>query len=146
MASKEQVNFIRKEAKEGKSANQIQKDLQEHHMGMKRQRLLEYVREYKGQKPKAEPSKYTPKKYRRARVVRHIEIGKKLAVYGSVNWQSRRVQMSGSGKELYSAMMLVGKHPPKKRFLTTNAKNIIENPDEYLDMEEEWDRKEVESR
>ena len=61
LASKEQVNFIRKEAKEGKSANQIQKDLQERHMGMKRQRLLEYVREFKGQKPRAEPSKYTPK-------------------------------------------------------------------------------------
>lgn len=81
-------------------------------MGMRRQRILGYVREFKGQKPKAEPTKYTFRKYRRAKAVRYVEIGREISVYGSVNWQSRRVQMFGSGHGLYRAMMLVSKHPP----------------------------------
>jgi len=72
-------------------------------------------------------------------------VGKQIAVYGTVNGESHRIQMYGSGKQLYKAMMLVSQHPPRKQFLTTSAENINENPDKYLDMEEKWDRKEVES-
>jgi len=88
MANKEQVDFIRKEAKRGKSANQIQRDLRAHHMGMRRQKLLEYVRKFKGKSAKVESQRYTPIKYRK-----HVFVAsrKMIAVYGSVNWQSRRV-------------------------------------------------------
>jgi len=47
-ASPKQIDYIKKRSREGASANQIQKEMQARHMGMKRQRLLEYVRESKG--------------------------------------------------------------------------------------------------
>jgi hypothetical protein len=139
-ASTKQIDYIKKRSSEGASANRIQKEMQARHMGMKRQRLLKYVREYKGQHKKAEPSKYTPKKYRRLikRKI-HYEIGKAVAVYGSVDGESKRVQMKGSGRNLYKAMMQVSKHPPKKKFLTASAEDIARNPYRYLDMDEEWD-------
>jgi hypothetical protein len=61
----DKIYFVRSEVREGKSANQIQRDLKQQGMGMKRQVLLRYVREAKGQPLKAEPSKYTPTKYRK---------------------------------------------------------------------------------
>ncbi len=150
-ASKEQVDRIKADSAKGMSANAIQRDLQAHHMGMKRQKLLGYVREFKGRKPKSEPSKYTPTKYRKkprkpTKVVRRrAPRGKHVAVYGKVDGESKRIQMHGSGRELYKAMMLASQHPPKKQFLTIKATNITGNPDKYLDMEKTWDQKEVES-
>jgi len=151
-ATKQQKDFIQKRCREGASANQIQKEMQSRHMGIKRQRLLAYVRQYKGQRKKPEPRKYVPhkyrkaravKKYRRARPVKRVEIGKRIAVYGSVGLESRRIQMYGSGRQLYQAMLLAGKYPPKKRFLTASAEDISAYPEEYLDMTETWDTKEV---
>jgi hypothetical protein len=146
MASPKQIDRIKADVDKGMSANQIQKDLQKNHMGMKRQKLLAYVREFKGQPAPKEPQKYTPTKYRRARAIPHVEIGKKIAVYGTVHGESKRIQMYGSGRNLYSAMKFAGKYPPKKRFLTASASDIVSNPEDYLDMDEEWDRKEVESQ
>jgi hypothetical protein len=115
------------------TANQIQKDLSQHHMGMRRQKLLGYVREFKGQPPKAEQLKYTPETY--ARVKRMGFFGKQIAVYGTVHGESRRIQMIGSGKDLYNAMMDIARYPPKKRFLTVEAGNVRY----YLDYWESWD-------
>lgn len=149
MATREQVDLIRKESREGKTANQIQKDLQSRHMGMRRTRLLGYVREFKGIPPNAEPLKYTPKKLTlEERVHKQIserKRGKNVSVYGTVNGESRRVQMYGDGRTLYRAMMDVAKYPPKKRFLTVSADNLLGGG--YLDYYERWDEKpEVESR
>ncbi len=65
--------------------------------------------------------------------------GKPIAVYGTVQGKSRRVEMSGTGRSLYNAMLYVGKHPPKKRFLRILADKIILFPRRYLDFDEKWD-------
>lgn len=72
--------------------------------------------------------------------------GKKVASYGTVHLKSKRVQMYGSGKQTYQAMILVAKHPPKKQFLTISAEALLESPEEYLDMRGRWDvRPEIKS-
>jgi len=42
--------------------------------------------------------------------------GKGVAAYGTVHGKAKRVQMVGSGQQLYRAMQLVAKHPPKNSF------------------------------
>jgi hypothetical protein len=111
-------------------------------MGMRRTRLLGYVREFKSKPPKAGPSKYTPPKYRltfEERVRRQIserQRAKKVSVWGTVNGENRRVQLTGSGRSLYHALLDAAKHPPKKRFLTVDAENVRG----FLDYDETWDR------
>ena len=148
------VNRIRELSREDKTTTQIQKQLQKEGLGLRRTVMLIYVREFKGKKPKAEPYKYIPRKYERARMrvtrrrERRLEIerkekertyGKQIAVYGLTNGRHRRVQMYGSGKELYQAMMLVGKHPPRSQFLTVSARRLLRYPDYYLDAKNRWD-------
>lgn len=71
--------------------------------------------------------------------------GKNVASYGTVHGKSKRVQMYGSGKQLYQAMQLVSKHPPKKQFLTVSAEALLNDPEEYL-KKGRWDaRPEVKS-
>jgi hypothetical protein len=58
--------------------------------------------------------------------------GKNVAAYGTVHGESKRVQMHGSGTQLYRAMLIISKHPPKKRFLTLSAEALLDDPDRYL--------------
>lgn len=72
---------------------------------------------------------------------------KQIAVYGTVGGQSRRIQMSGSGQELYKALRDASQHPPKEKFLTANAGEIITKRDRLIDERLRWDRRpEIESR
>lgn len=71
--------------------------------------------------------------------------GRGIAAYGTVHGKSKRVQMKGSGKQLYRAMVLVSKHPPKKQFLTLSAEALLDDPDEFLERGH-WDaRPKIES-
>ena len=133
----ETVQAIRELVKQGYSANRIQKELQHRNMGIQRKRLLAIVRQVKRVPKKPYAEKYVPVKYRRRRI--RIVWRKGVAAYGSVGGESRRVQMYGDGKSLYRAMMLVAKHPPKKRFLTISAEAIVMHPYQYLDFEDYWD-------
>jgi len=99
--------------------------------------MLKIIRKVKGVKKKPYAEKYIPRKYR-AKVKLRL-IGKPIAVYGTVQGKSRRVVMSGTGRSLYNAMLYVGKHPPKKRFLRILADKIILFPRRYLDFDEKWD-------
>jgi hypothetical protein len=128
--------LIRYYAKKRYSANLIQHKLKEKGLGMHRKELLAKVREVKGvpKKPKAEvhiPIKYRKRKPKRVRVVP----AKWVAVYGTVDGKSRRVELAGSGRQLYKAMLDVAKHPPKKRFVRCSASEVPY----YLDYEDEWD-------
>ena len=156
--------LIRKLVTKGYSANRIQKELQKRKMGIRRKRLLAYVRQVKGVEKKPTPEKYVPKKYREVRKSEigfipresrsfwrrkprvYMRLGKRIAVYGTVWGMSRRVEMYGTSRELYEAMLGVSQHPPKERFLVCDARDIIDNPFEYLDLGETWDgHPEVES-
>ena len=128
--------LIRYYAKKRYSANLIQHKLRQKGLGMHRKELLAKVREVKGvpKKPKAEahiPIKYRKRKPKRVRVVP----AKWVAVYGTVDGKSRRVELAGSGRQLYKAMLDVAKHPPKKRFVRCSASEVPY----YLDYEDEWD-------
>lgn len=119
---------------------------------MRRTKLLSYVRKYKHKQPKAHPEKHIRKKYRKstyqARPTGKPAIGlfqKQIACYGSEHGKSKRIQMSGSGRQLYQAMQIVSKHPPKKQFLTVSPEALLEDPEEYLERGH-WDaRPKVES-
>jgi hypothetical protein len=138
--STEQLDAVREYSRQGLSANEIQRKLSRTGMGMQRSVLLGYVREFKGQKRQQTVSKYVPHKYRIA-----FFGGKHVAAYGTVRGRARRVQVYGNGRDLYSSMLLVSRHPPRERFLTIDAGSLLANPREYL-SEALWDdRPEVHS-
>lgn len=135
--SQQQINRIRELSKQGRSTNQIQRTLSKEGLGLRRQTMLNYVREARNRPLKANTQIYTPIKFRRT----FSPYGKGVAVYGAVNGRPKRVQMSGNGKSLYTAMRLVAKHPPVKkvRFLSISANELLRHPEKYLDLEGEWD-------
>ena len=130
--------LIRYYVKKRYSANLIQKKLQEKGLGMRRKELLARVREVKGVPKKPKPEIYIPAKYRKPKAkpkrVRVVP-AKWIAVYGTVDGESRRVELAGSGRQLYRAMLDLAKHPPKKRFVRCSASEVSN----YLDYEDEWD-------
>lgn len=142
------VNYIRTESRKGKSANQIQRELKAKGIGLRRKTILTYVREFKGRKPKAEPYKYTPRKYLTRERRLHIEHevkGKHIAIYGKVNGITKRIEVSGTGKQLYSFLFDAVEHPPRRRFSRLNVDrdelDTIHGRREHLDMGENWDSK-----
>jgi hypothetical protein len=149
----QQRKAIKAYVKQGLSSNKIQKRLQKRHIGLRRKVLLAEIRKVKRKKPKANTYKYTSRKYRmRGRPTYpstkrgQFHFGRQIAGYGSVHGQSRRIQVYGSGKQLYSVMLLASQHPPRTRFLTIYAGTLLSNPWKYLSREEFWDdRPRVES-
>jgi len=127
--------LIRHYAEKRYSANQIQKKLQENGLGMRRKELLARVREAKGVPKKPKPEVHVPIKYRKAE--KKGIPAKWIAVYGSVDGTSRRIELAGSGKQLYKAMLDVAKHPPKKRFVQCSATEVSN----YLDYQTLWDER-----
>lgn len=130
-----QVDAIRSYAHKGYSANQIQQKLSKQGIGLRRTILLSYVREFKRQPARPHIEKYTPTKYRPSKIG---IFGKQLACYGTQHGRSKRIQMTGSGFQLYQAMLRVSKHPPKKQFLTVSAEALLDDPSKYLERGE-WD-------
>lgn len=133
--TEKQKQAIKTYVSKGYSANKIQKKLQQRHMGMRRQRLLRYNRIYRRKAPQYPTQKYTRYKYRAPKIG---FLGKQLAVYGSEHGKSKRIQMSGSGYQLYQAMLRVSRHPPKKQFLTISAEALLDDPSRYLERGN-WD-------
>ena len=133
--SEEVISRIQSLALQGKSANAIQATLQSEGMGIRRSDLLKYVRQAKGVRVKEARWKYTPRKYREG--AKYQRWGKRIAVYGKVKGKSRRVEISGKGKDIYKSLRSIMKHPPKKRVLRIDADRFDGRED--LDLDEEWD-------
>lgn len=138
------VNRIRKLSKQGKSSNEIVRQLRREGIGIRRKTILAYVRQFKGRKPKAEPYKYTPRKYltkeRRIHVEHEVK-PKHIAVYGKVRGMSKRLEVVGTGKQLFSILIDAVEHPPKQRIQRVSADRLRSLSDRarYLDYKEEWD-------
>ncbi|MEM2999765.1 MAG: hypothetical protein QW674_07230 [Candidatus Bathyarchaeia archaeon] len=131
--------LIREYARQGFSANLIQRRLSEQGLGMRRKELLRMVKRIKSEaRPKA-AVKISLARAAKPRRRRLKPIGKRLAIYGTVDGESRRIELSGSGRELYLAMLGASQHPPRERFLVTSAKDFLENEFDYLDLGERWD-------
>lgn len=162
--SKQQRTAIRTYVKQGYSANKIQKRLQKQHLGIRRKALLTEIRKIKGQKPKANSFKYTPKKYRKMvkelapprRVRRAFFGGKSVAVYRSAKtkrhpkpYSARYEFSSSSGKDLGKAVRLAfsGIVPRHERpFVNCSARDFVKNPYLYGEKGVWLGRPEVESQ
>jgi len=114
---KRRERLIKRYVRLGYSANRIQKELQKRGLGMRRQTLLARVREVK------------IKEYER------LYGAKRLAVYGTVWGEGRRIELYGTGRQLYQAMLDVAVHPPKKRFVVCHAHDAPR----HLDYLFRWD-------
>jgi hypothetical protein len=69
--------------------------------------------------------------------------GKGVAVWKG----NKRIQMSGSGRDLYNAMKYASKHPPKEDYLDITAEEVLHHPEGFLDYKSSWQgRPEIESR
>ena len=104
--SEQQKTAIRSYIKKGYSANQIQVNLKNRHMGIRRKVLLAEVRKIKGQPSKAETGKYIPKKYVRTRWRARAELEriletKHVTVTGKHKGDLVSKTRSGKGKDLY---------------------------------------------
>lgn len=142
-----QIDRIRKLNRQGLSTNQIQKTLQHQGLGLQRKTLLTYIRELRGRPAPAEWQKYIPKKYRHPQPpppLPPFPMGiKQVCVYGTYHGRQKRIQVYGSGADIYQAMPYMIDHPPKQDFLTIDAESLLTNPNRYLDTRvgAEWDRK-----
>ena len=143
--SSKQVNRIRELNARGYSANQIQKELRSEHIGLRRQIILNYTREFRNRPAQANVSKYTPKKYRRYYHPRE----KVISFSGLVHGNASRINIfSIDGKTLHKVIREkifdYGKtkrgYSPKCQFLTIDASKLLSNPDKYL-SKEEWDKR-----
>jgi hypothetical protein len=110
--SEQQKNAIRDYIKKGYSANQIQVNLKNRQMGIRRKVLLAEVRRVKGQPSKAETGKYIPKKYVKARWRARAELEriletKRVTIEGKHKLKNGKVVFvsktrRGKGKDLYN--------------------------------------------
>ena len=111
------VKRIQTLSKQGKSANHIQRILKREHRGIRRKTLLAYVRKFKGRPLKPHVERYIPRKYRRrVAVTPKPKPEKHVAIYGRHKGKSKRIEASGTGKQLYRFLIDGVVHPPRKRF------------------------------
>jgi len=160
--SKQQIKAIRGYVKQGFSANNIQKQLQKQHLGIRRTVLLAEIRKLKRQKPKADRKKYVPKKYRkrvrkiprRPKARKPVFFGKHVAVYRYASTSrhprpySARFEFYGSGRDLFRAVRLAysGIVPRKEwSFVECSARDFLSNPYVYGERGNWVGRPEVES-
>jgi IS30 family transposase len=158
MVKETTVNRIRTLSRQGKSSNEIARQLRREGIGIRRKTILAYVRKFKGLKPKPQLYKYAPRKYRRKRVItkprpktefarkmrqkiKEQEKPKHVAVYGKVKGTSKRIEVSGTGTNIFRFLIDGAIHPPKKRITRINAdrEKGFGARAKYIDYGEEWD-------
>ena len=66
------------------AANQIQKELRSENIGLRRQIILNYIREFRNRPAQRNVSKYIPKKYRRFYHPREKVISLSGTVHGTI--------------------------------------------------------------
>jgi len=141
--SPKQVNRIRELNARGYSSNQIQKELRSEHIGLRRQIILNYIREFRNRPVRQNVTKYIPKKYRRYYRPRE----KVISFSGLVNGRARRINIfANDGRTLHKVIRekifdygeTKKGFSPKTQFLTIEASKLLSNPDKYL-SKEEWD-------
>ena len=141
--SSKQVNRIRELNARGYSANQIQKELRSEHIGLRRQIILNYTREFRNKPAQRNVSKYIPKKYRRFYHPRE----KVISFSGLVHGKPRRINIFAmDGRTLHKVIRekifdygeTKKGYSPRSQFLTIDANKLLSNPDKYLEKEE-WD-------
>ena len=93
----EQIERIRQLSREGYSANQIQRKLQQEHIGSRRTTLSERARESKRQPVQHSVESYIPRRRARIEGLR----GKQVTLIGRHRGKRAVKQVRGSGRQLY---------------------------------------------
>jgi hypothetical protein len=100
-----QKDRIRQLSREGYSANQIQRKLQQEHLGLRRTVLLRNVREFKGRPTKPSTSKNVPRKYRSLEYTPRMKVTglgtKQVTLIGRHVGKRAEKRQRGSGSQLY---------------------------------------------
>ena len=109
--TQQQTKAIQSYVKKGYSANKIQIEMKNQHIGIRRKVLLSEIRIIKHQLPKAGIVKYIPKKYAKARWKARVErkrlrpLGiKQVTLTGKHNGKRVVITEHGSGKDLYKSI------------------------------------------
>lgn len=96
--SQRQIRAIRSLSRRGHSANYINRKLKARHMGMRRTKLLGYVREFKNRPARPHVEKYTRMRYRRRPI---IDFGKRVILRGKWKGKNKEIEKTGEGRDLY---------------------------------------------
>jgi len=136
------VNRIRELSRTKKSANEIVRQTRREGIGIRRKTILAYIRGFRGKAPKPHAYKYIPKKYLTRKRRLHIEYDvkrKHVIIAGKVNGKSRRIEVSGTGRQLMDFLRDAVRHPPKQRFVRGDVSTIHGRSKIKLDWRKHWD-------
>jgi hypothetical protein len=103
--SQRQIKAVRSYARKGWSANRIQQKLRARHMGMRRTKLLGYVREFKGQPARPQVEKYTRMKYRHRPVSVQFTFPKTIILRGKWKGKNKEIKQTDRGYSLKDFVM-----------------------------------------
>jgi len=137
------VNRIRTLSKQGKSSNEIARQLRREGIGIRRQTILNYVREFKGRPPKPQRYKYIPKKYRRP-IAPPPTRKYHVSAFGKHDKISKRYEVFASTKKQLHHFLIDGvKHPPKRRIERIDLDRVkgLSQRARHVDYGEYWDER-----
>jgi hypothetical protein len=100
----EQIERIRQLSREGYSANQIQRKLQQQHIGSKRTTLSEHVRESKRQQAEPPAEVYVPTRYQTRKPkqrTRTVGLVRQVTLVGTHRGKVVAKRVRGPGSQLY---------------------------------------------
>jgi hypothetical protein len=109
--SQRQIHTIRSLSRRGYTANQQYRILQANHIGMRRQKLLGYVREFKNRPARPNVEKYTRIRYRHRPI--QFDFGKRVILRGKWKGKNKEIEQRDSGSKLKDFVireMLKAKH------------------------------------
>ncbi|GEM_PF-5214805 len=98
--SQRQIRVIRSCARKGWSANRIQQKLRARHIGMRRQKLLGYVREFKGQPARPNVERYTRIRYRPRPPSAQFTFSKRVILRGRWKGKNKQIEKTERGNVL----------------------------------------------
>lgn len=96
--SRRQIRAIKSLSRRGYSANRQYRILRANHMGMRRQKLLGYVREFKGQPARPHAEKYTRIRYRH-RPISGV-FPKRVILRGKWKGKNKEIEKTDTGRNL----------------------------------------------
>jgi hypothetical protein len=103
-ASRRQLGIIKSMSRRGYTANQINRTLRTKHVGMRRTKLLGYVREFKNRPARSHVERYTRIRYRHAPSIQ-INLQKRIILKGRWKGKTKEIEQRDSGGRLKDFVM-----------------------------------------
>ena len=99
-----QLGIIKNMARRGYTANRIDRTLRSKHAGMRRSKLLGYVREFKNRPARSHVEKYTRIRYRHAPVLQ-LNLQKRIILKERWKGKTKEIEQRDSGSKLKDFVM-----------------------------------------